>query len=91
MCGLSHRSLGYSSVNERSDLKYQDAVRAHSGVPDPVLVRGGRGNSFLDKMKSNMRLEKVIQERKKCKPEGVTFRKFLVLLNNWNIFRLAGI
>lgn len=38
-----------------------------------------------------MRLEKVIQERKKCKPEGVTFRKFLVLLNNWNIFRLAGI
>jgi len=50
MCGLSHRSLGYISVNERSDLKSHDAPRAHSGVPDPVLVRGGKGNSFLDEM-----------------------------------------
>lgn len=78
-------------MNERSDLRSQDAARACSRVPDPVLVRGGRGSSFLDEMKSNMRLEKVIQERKKCKPEGVTMRKFLVLLKNCNILRLAGI
>lgn len=78
-------------MNERSDLKSQDAARACSGVPDLVLVRGGRGSSFLDEMKFNMILEKVIQERMKCKPEGVTMRKFLVLLKNWNIFRLAGI
>ena len=72
-------------MNERSDLRSQDAARACSRVPDPVLVRGGRGSSFLDEMKSNMRLEK------KCKPEGVTMRKFLVLLKNCNILRLAGI
>lgn len=48
----------------------------------PSLGEGWEGQLISWWNESNMRLEKVIQERKKCTSEGVTMRKFLVLLKN---------